>query len=287
MEQPDWDHLRYFLALHDAGTLSGAARAVRVEHTTVARRIDALEAALAVRLFDRFPKRWSLTAAGAALVPHARQMEDSLHGLMRAASGAAALSGTVRVSAPPALAAYLLAPQLGSMLQRLPGIEVDLRGEARQTDLTRREADIALRFQRPAVPGLALRLLTTLGYQLYASAAYLKRHQPDDWQFLGYDALLEETPQQQWLESIRGERRYSLRSNDVGTLYQAAVAGCGVAVLPRYFSGIRRGALVAIKAHDCPVKRKLWIVMHEDVRRSAPVRAVADQLIALFNAEPA
>ncbi|MTV40713.1 LysR family transcriptional regulator [Duganella radicis] len=279
MSQPDWDDLRFFLALHDAGTLSGAARAVGVEHTTVARRIDALETALAVKLFDRFPKGWSLTAAGRALVPHARQMEDNLHGLMRAASGAAAVRGKVRVSAPPALASWLLAPRLQPALHRLSGVELDLRGETRETDLMRRESDIALRYNRPTAPGLTVRSLATVAYRLCASEAYLARRAPAQWEFLGYDELLQHTPQHLWLEKVRGERRYCLRSNDLGTLFQAAVAGCGVAVLPDYF---RAEALVDIPAPACPVKRKLWIVMHEDVRRAAPVRAVADEIIALF-----
>jgi DNA-binding transcriptional LysR family regulator len=288
MNQPDWDDLRYFLALHDAGSLSGAARAAGVEHTTVARRIDALEAALAVRLFDRFPRGWSLTAAGRELVPHARKMEDGLHGLMRTASGGVALSGTVCVSAPPALCAYMLAPRLKPALERLSGIEVDVRGEARRADLMRRESDIALRFQRPTAPGLAVKLLATVGYRLYASAAYLKKHKPEQWQFLGYDEVLQEAPQHQWLDKIRGQRRYCLRSNDLGVLFQAAVAGCGVAVLPPLFFDIARSGLVAIEAPACPVKRKLWLVMHEDVRRSPPVRAVADEIIALFTSlEPA
>ncbi|MCU6498957.1 LysR family transcriptional regulator [Rugamonas sp. A1-17] len=282
MNQPDWNHLRYFLALHDAGTLSGAARAAGVEHTTVARRIDALEAALAVKLFDRFPKGWSLTAAGKALVPHARMMEESLHGLMRAASGATQLNGKVRVSAPPALAAYLLAPRLKPALSRLPGIEMDLRGESRETDLMRRESDIALRFRRPEAPGLVVRALTTVAYRLYASSDYLAARTPEQWEFAGYDELMQDTPQQQWLEKIRDGRRYCLRSNDLGALYQATLAGCGVAVLPEYLAAMQRGGLAAIDTPACPVRRKLWIVMHEDVRRAAPVRAVADELIALF-----
>jgi DNA-binding transcriptional LysR family regulator len=282
MNQPDWDDFRYFLALIDAGTLSGAARVAGVEHTTVARRIDALEGALAVKLFDRFPKGWSLTAAGKALVPHARKMEDSLHGVMRAASGAATLTGTVRVSAPPALAAYLLAPRLKAALHRLPGIEVDLRGEARQTDLMRREADIALRYNRPTAPGLAVRALTNLDFHLYASAAYLASRTPEQWEFIAYDELMQDTPQQQWLEKIRAGRRYCLRSNDLGALFHAAVAGCGVTVLPSYFLAMQGGDLVAVASPACPVRRKLWIVMHEDVRRAAPVRAVADEIIALF-----
>jgi len=281
MSQPDWDDLRYFLALHDAGTLSAAARTTGVEHTTVARRIDALEAALGVRLFDRFPKGWSLTAAGKALAPHVRKMEDGLHGVLRAATGAAELHGKVRVSAPPALAAWLLAPRLRPALHRLPGIELDLRGEARETDLMRRESDIAIRYNRPTAPGLAVRSVATVHYRLCASAGYLASRDPEEWEFLGYDDQLQHTPQHQWLEKIRCERRYCLRSNDLGALYQAALAGCGVVVLPDYLPLAGLLAVIA-PAPACPVKRKLWIVMHEDVRRAAPVRAVADEIIALL-----
>ncbi len=280
MSQPNWDDLRFFLALHDAGTLSGAARGLGVEHTTVARRIDALEASLAVKLFDRFPKGWSLTASGRELVAHARKMEEGLHGLLRAASGTAELSGKVRVSAPPAITAWVLAPGLQQALQRLPGIELDLRAELKVTDLMRRESDIAIRYQRPTSPGLAVRSLCTVSYQLCASEAYLSSRVPEQWEFLGYDELLQHTPQHQWLEKVRGARRYCMRSNDLGTLYQAALTGGGVAVLPDYFP---MSALVQIEAPVCPVKRKLWIVMHEDVRRAAPVRAVADEIIALLS----
>ena len=283
MQIPDWDDLRYFLALTEAGTLSGAAKACGVEHTTVARRIEALERALDTRLFDRFPKGWSLTAAGKALLPHARRVGDDMDTLRRVASGRAALAGVVCVSAPPAFATYVLAPRLTPALRRLPGIEIDLRAEIRQADLTRREADIALRYQRPTAPGVAVRLLTEVEYGLYASADYLARHAPAQWQFLGYDALQKDTPHQQWLDAMRGERRYCLRSNDLGTLVQAAAAGAGVAVLPHYFSRQPNG-LVWIESQPCPVRRKLWILMHEDVRRSAPVRAVADELAALFTA---
>ncbi|WP_317203431.1 LysR family transcriptional regulator [Janthinobacterium sp.] len=279
---PDWDHLRYFLALNKEGSLSGAARAIGVEHTTVARRIDALEAALSLRLFERIPKGWSLTAAGQALLPHACRMEDEMHALMRVASGSATLSGVVRVSGPPALVTHMLAPQLKQVLRRLPGIEVDLRAEMRRIDLMRREADIALRFNRPSTPGLVLRLLGSVGYGLYASPAYLAGRAQADWEFLGHNEQLQDTPQHQWLDKIRGERRYCLRSNDLHTLYQTAVAGCGVAVLPDYFFATPHAGLKYIDSEPCPIKRKLWIVMHEDVRRSAPVRAVADEIIGLF-----
>jgi DNA-binding transcriptional LysR family regulator len=283
MQDPDWDDLRFFLALCEAGTLTGAARATGVEHTTVARRIDALEAALAARLFDRFPKGWSLTAAGTALVPHARKLEDDMHALLNVARGASEVAGVVRVSAPPALAACLLAPRLRAPLARLPGIEIDLRAEARTTDLMRRQADIALRFARPTAPGLVTKLLAHVDYALYAQADYAASRLPAQWEFLGYDDLQQDAPQQEWLDKLRGARRYSVRSNDLLTLLQAAVAGCGVGVFPRYAAAGAPGMVVLDP--PCPVRRKLWLVMHDDVRRAPHVRAVADEIIAMFEHE--
>jgi len=281
---PDWDHFRYFLALVDATTLSGAARRLGVEHTTVARRIDLLESALKLRLFDRFPKGWALTSDGESMVPHARRLETDMHALMRASSESVALQGLVRVSAPPAITTYLLAPHLQKALRHVPEVEIELLAESRLVDLTRREADIALRFQRPASPGLAVRVIASLGYGLYAHRRYLKNRHPDDWEFLGYNDSLLDTPQQKWLDTIRGERRYCLRSNDLSVLFQAASAGQGVAVLPAYFEGLS-GGLVRIDAPACTIHRKLWMVLHEDVRRSARVRAVADAVVALFDDE--
>lgn len=283
MQNPDWDDLRFFLALCDAGTLSGAARATGVEHTTVARRIDALETALGAHLFDRFPKGWSLTAAGTALVPYARTLEDGMHALLNAARGASEVAGVVRVSAPPALAACLLAPRLRGPVARLPGVEIDLRAEARTADLMRRQADIALRFARPTSPGLVAKLLTHVDYALYAHEDYVASRAPAHWEFLGYDELQRDAPQQEWLDKLRDARRYALRSNDMLTLLQAAVAGCGVGVFPRYAAAGAPGLVVL--APPCPVRRKLWLVMHDDVRRSPHVRAVADEIIDMFEQE--
>jgi len=281
MRSPAWDDLRYFLALVESGTLSGAARALGVEHTTIARRIDALEAALTLRLFDRIQTGWSPTSDGAALIPHARRAEQEIQSIMRAAVGLGRITGVVRVSAPPLLAAAFLAPRLKHVLDRRPGIDIELLAESHVADLMRREADIALRFRRPTAAGLTVRAASAIDYGLYASASYLFERAPQQWEFLGYNDSLSDTPQQQWLDKIRGQRRYRLRSNDLSTLCEAAVAGLGVVVLPHYVSGLHT-RLVRIEAEHCPVKRKLWIVMHRDVRRAVRVRAIADELIALF-----
>ncbi len=284
MGAANWDDLRFFLALLQAGTLSGAARALRVEHTTVARRIDGLERAYTVRLFDRFAKGWVLTSEGTALVPLARSVEEQMLALQRAARGAMPLNGVVRVSGPPALVTHVLAPRLHDALRRYPGIALELMGESHWANLARREADIAVRHARPTAQGMATRLLTTMSYALYGSAAYLSARETREWEFLGYTDGLRDLPQQTWLDKFAGTRRFVLRSNEQCTLARAASSGLGLTVLPCLLAA-QLPDLVKADAVDCPVTRKLWMVMHEDVRRSARVRRIADEIGTLFSQE--
>lgn len=282
MHLEDWDHLRYYLAVIDAGSVSAAARALAVEHTTVARRIDALEKNLGLRLFDRLPRGWQLTAEGSALVDPARRIEAQVHALLRAAEAELPLAGPVRVSAPPALASCMLARALPAALARYPGIALEIIGEAHYADVLRRETDIALRFRRPDMPQLAVKMLATISYALYAGTGYCETHAGEDWEFLGFDSSLRDTPHANWLDSFADKRRFAMRSNDLSALAQAALEGHGIALLPAYVAGNTPG-LVRLPV-DCEVARDLWLVMHEDVRRSPRVRATADAIIAVFAA---
>ncbi|MEZ5501609.1 MAG: LysR family transcriptional regulator [Halioglobus sp.] len=284
METLNWDDIRYFLAVVETGSLTGAARHLRVEHTTVSRRIESLEKSLELRLFDRLPRQWQLTAEGENLIPGARRLEEEALSLQRAAAGAARLSGTVRISAPPVIASYLLVPQLVTLSEKLPGICVEVVGEIRDANLFRREADIALRMSRPKASGLAARPLLERGFALYASRHYLAQHGEKHWAFVGYEESLLEMPQQQWLEKIAADRPYAFRSTDLNILHQAARAGLGVGVLP-HFLARNDPLLVPISSPECPVKRTLWLVLHPDVRRSPRVRAVADEVVNIFAAD--
>jgi DNA-binding transcriptional LysR family regulator len=280
MHIEDWDHLRYFLGVIDAGSVSAAARALAVEHTTVARRIDALEKNLGLRLFDRLPRGWQLTLEGSALVDPARRIEAQVHALLRAAEAELPLAGPVRVSAPPALASCVLSRALPAALAPYPGIALEIIGEAHHADVLRRETDIALRFRRPDMPQAAVKMLATVRYALYACPGYSSGRAEDAWEFLGFDSSLRHTPHAAWLEDFAGQRRVAMRSNDLSALAQAAREGHGIALLPTYVARHTPG--LARLPVECEVSRDLWLVMHEDVRRSPRVRATADALIAVF-----
>jgi DNA-binding transcriptional LysR family regulator len=282
---PGWDDIRYFLELARQGKLTGAARALGVEHSTVARRVGALEAQLGVRLFDRLPKSWVLTGEGEGLLEYARRIEEQALAFSRASAGYGALRGTVRVSAPPVFASSFLALRLARARERWPGITIELIGESRQVNLYRREADLAVRLSRPEEPGLAGRPLAQLGYALYGVPAWAQRPAAE-WEFVGYDELLRETPQQRWLEQVAAGRPFSMRTNDLAAMHVACRAGLGLAALP-HFLARDDAALVRYDEFKCPVSRQVWLVIHPDVRKSPRVRAVAEVLAEIISGDAA
>lgn len=273
----DWEDVRVFLALAEQGSLSAAARRLDVDHTTVARRLAALEATLGVRLADRLPRAVSLTEAGRRFAARAAGMRDEAFALQRLARGLdAAEGGAVRVSAPPVFARVVVAPRLGELRRRHPGIVLDLIADQAFADLDRSEADLALRLSRPEPRGLIGRKLGEMRFGVYAAPDYLERP-PAAWEFVAHDRMPPELPQEAWLEEFRDGRPVTFRSNDNGILAAAARAGVGVALLPRYLAEAEPG-LVALNPGRPLPSREIWLAVHDDVRRAPRVRAVIDFL---------
>lgn len=273
----NWEDLRHFLALAETGSLSEAARVLGVDHTTVARRVAALETALSLRLIDRLPRAVMLTAEGQAIARLGKPMQEASLALQRAASGVAdTLAGPVRVSAPPAFATLVLAPHIATLKARHPGIIVDLGSDQRTADLDHREADIAVRLSRPTADGLIARKVGEIPFALYAARGYDKP--PAEWTFITHDGFPTVLPQQRWLDQIIGDRPVAFRTNDVITMAIAARAGLGVAVLP-YFVGEDDPGLIRLPSPEPPPVRDIWLVVHDDLRRAPRVRAVMEFLI--------
>lgn len=278
IEKPplQWDDVRYFLELVREGSLSGAARKLSVEHSTVARRVETLEQALGIRLFDRLSKGWSLTSEGEALVDQATRLDHEAQTFSRIALGVSSLNGKVRVSAPPVMAGHFLVPRLAGLRSQWQNIDLEIIGESRDTNLARGEADLAIRMSRPTAPGLATRCIGEMAYGLYACHGYTNRPK-EEWEFLGYEDNLIQVPQQQWLSKVAGERRFIFRSNDLSALLNATRVGLGISVLPHFLAMVDAG-LELIPDPVCLIKRQIWLVMHPDVKRSPRVRLVADLL---------
>ncbi|MFS8047602.1 LysR family transcriptional regulator [Rhizobium sp. BR 314] len=275
----DWDDLRYFVALVRCGTLSGAARLVGAEHTTVARRVAALEASLGVRLFERDAKGYSLTVEGERIVEAAYSIEDEIFGLQRqSASGPKGMIGTVRISAPPVFASSFLVPRLAPLRTSHPGIILELAGEYRAVSLSRREADIAIRMNRPEPASIIARQIGKIAYGLYGARNYLDHVAEELWTFIGYDEKLDHTPQQRWLLSIAKGRPLVFRTNDLASLRTATIAGMGLSALPR-FMGDSEPTLERLPIDGSAASRDLWLAYHPDLKRSPRIRLVVDHLV--------
>lgn len=280
----DWDTLKVFLALARTGTLSDTARQLGVDHSTVSRRIGALENALGMKLFDRLPRGYALTPEGQGLLPRAEEVENAVLSVERLAQGQdSAETGTVTVSAPPAFASHVLAPRLGGFHTKHPGILLEILAEPHTAHLHRREADIAVRLMPPEQDGLVARRIGQMGFGLYASPAYRNSLTPENGgRFLGYAAALDHVPQQRWLHRQAGGRPLALRTNDLNTLAAVTRAGMGVAALP-HFIAAGDSALVPVPppVADPAPTRGIWLVVHTDIRRAPRVRTVMNCLAAI------
>lgn len=277
----DWQDLVHFSALARHGSLSGAARALGVDHATVGRRIAALEQTLGLRLIDRLPRSSPLTADGRAVADLVAGMEHSAEAIRRYARGAAAApASVVRISAPPSVAGRIIAPAAVAFHQRHPGITLSLHGATGNLALDRGEADVAVRMTRPDDADLLVRRIGVMRFGLYATPAVAAL--PDaEWAFVGYDMALAQLTQQVWLESLLAGRPIVFRASDVFGQLEAARAGIGVVALPK-FLGDADPALIRLSTSIPAPTRDLWLVTYSDLGRSPPVRSVMDFLTELI-----
>ncbi|CCE07461.1 putative transcriptional regulator, LysR family [Bradyrhizobium sp. STM 3843] len=270
----DWTDLHHFVMLAREGTLSAAARALGVDHVTVARRIAALEQATRLKLVDRRARLYVLTEDGRRLATAAAPMEDAAYAVERAIKAARpGLLGEVTISAPPSLANAMIAPKLIELRRQHPGLTIKLIGEKRAASLNRREADVALRLTRPAEAGLVARRIGSFGFSLYGAPAYLRETPPSALSFIAYDASMDEAPQQQWLKAIAGRRAIVLLTSDLENQAAAARTGVGLAALP-HFLGDPDPHLVRFDPGRSEITREIWLVVHRDLSRAPLVRAV-------------
>jgi DNA-binding transcriptional LysR family regulator len=278
----DWDNLKFFLALAESGSLTRASEKLRVDHSTVARRVEMLERDLGVRVVERLSRSYRLTPEGEQVRDRAREIEARMAEIARFASTVdPLLNRVVRVNGPPAFISGFLASRLLPLQGQHPGLRIELVGESRQISLSQGETDLALRMSKPVEKGVTARKLAVVAYGLYASRDYLARCGGDPHDFLGFDDSLDHSPQQRWLKMLAGQRGFALRSNDLASLMTAARAGLGLAVLP-CIMGRNAPELVSVPTQLPPLTREIWLLFNRDVGRTPAVRMVIDHIIAIM-----
>jgi len=274
----DWENLRYFAAFARAGTLLGAARALGVEHATVARRVAGLEEQMGVKLVDRRGRRIVLTPEGERVAGMAERMGQEAQAIERLGLAAGAtLAGEVRISAPPTLAAAMLPAALVALRARHPDIGITIVGETRYASLDRREADIAVRMTKPEQGNFVISKLGNVGFGFYATAAYLAATLEEQRTFIAYDETMASAPQSIRLADATEGRKVALRATTLEFQLAAACAGGGIAMLPNFMLAGVDDLVEAIPQRQ-PMTRELWLVVHADIRNVQIIRVVMEAL---------
>jgi len=283
----DWNDLRYFLTIARSGSLAKAARELSVEHTTVSRRLSALEGDLGTRLFARGPGGLTLTPAGKDILPIAESIRDQIATLERCVTGAdGRVAGTVRLTIPESGISYFT-QRLTELRSRHPELLIELISDNRTLDIRRGEADLAVRFAATPDPELIVRKAGKAGWSLYASPAYLARKGPlasiedlSGHELIGYADLLSEVEGERWARSLKRPPNVVMRGNSIAGVARAAVEGIGIAPLP-CFAAAQEPGLVRITPRLVG-ERDILLVAHPDLVRVARVRATLDFLAELF-----
>lgn len=266
----DWNDLRYVLAVADHGGLAAAARVLGVNHTTVLRRVNAFEAEQGLRLFERLPSGYALTVGGEEMLAAARQMSGVVADLERRLAGQdLRLEGTVRVATTDTLAASLLPRHLASFRTLHPGVVVELAVGNTVANLSRRDADAAIRPMASPPETLVGRRICPVGFAPFAAPGM----SAGPW--LAPDESLSGSVAGRWMRANVPNADVAARADSLLALRDLAAVGLGRAVLPCYL-GDRDPRLVRAGPLLPDVASELWVLTHEDLRRTARVRVLLE-----------
>lgn len=270
----NWDDLRFFLALARRRTVSAAGRELDVKHTTVSRRIKALEQRLGTRLFDHLADGYALTPAGENLFQYALNMEEQAQAVDRQVFGLdSQLQGGLVVTASHDVFSRLVIPQLAGFRNTYPGINLQLLSSTGLADLGARQADIALRLTPKPPDYLIGKMIMPLGIGIYASRRYLEHNSTPRHLVLWNDEI--EIPE--WALVNFPTAQVAIRANDVTTLLACLDHDMGVTMLPCYI-GDTDPALCRLDLPLAPSTWGVWVLSHVDLRATARVRVCREFL---------
>jgi DNA-binding transcriptional LysR family regulator len=287
-----WDHLRFFLAVAGQGNLAAAARALNVNHSTVFRRINALESELGARLFERLPEGYVPTPLGEAVLEQARRVDEAVAALNRtAAGGDLELKGDVRMTTAPNLATEFVAPSLERFRVKHPGIRVEISVSDSDYDLARRQADLALRATSSPPEYLVGRRVMNIPWFACGARRYLKtcgivpQSTADlaDHPLIGADLAFRRLRAFAWLHGQFAREQFVATAGDLNTMAALIAAGLGIGILP---ADQHRRGLERLFRLDPSFTSVLWLLTHADLRNVARVRALSNHLFDELRADP-
>lgn len=283
----DWNRARAFLVTAEEGSLSAAARALGMTQPTLGRQVTALEQELGIVLFERVGRGLALTPSGLDLVSHVRNMGEAANRVSLAASGQSqSIQGHICISASEVHAAFLLPPIIAKLRQTAPGIAIEIIASNTASDLSRREADIAIRSFRPTQAELIARKIKDVAARLYASKAYLKRIGtptcPEDLQcadFIDFDDSDRLLNGLNELGLNLTRENFPIQTKNHIVQWQMVKQGLGIGVMPENIGDAEPLVQRALPELD-PIVFPIWLTTHRELNTSRRVRLVFDLLAA-------
>jgi len=284
-----WDDLKMFLEVARHGSVHAAAKRLRLDHSTVCRRIGRLESLLAVKLFDRSRKGIAVRSEAQGLLKHIEQMDRHAGHLEDAfVRGKSTTTQVVRIATMEGIASGYLARRLPALAQFGPNVKIELVSIPQAVDLSRKEADVFLSFFNPDARGLKSTLFGTFSLFLYCSKDYLRRHGAprtredlDAHVFVGYIDDLLTINAVRWVDEVVTAPDVSFHSNSVFAQCNAAVSGLGIALLPT-FVGEGVAGLQRILPENVSVQREVWVSVRTEQSHLSRIKAATQFLKHIF-----
>lgn len=281
----DWNRAKSFLVAVEEGSYSAAAKALGVSQPTIGRQIGELEQELKVALFERAGRGLVLTPHGRQLVRHVKAMADAAEQLSLASSGhAQSLSGTVRISVSEVVGALVLPEIVKRLHETEPGIELEILATMEESDLLRREADIAVRLYRPEQPDLIAKKVASTEFYAYATLEYIKRSRLDkrnadlsNAEFIGFDdnSILTRVLKEKGYPVT--SKNFPVRTDSRLVQWELTKSGVGIGIMPREV-GDNEASVVRLSSAFSPVSVDMWLVVHRELRTNLRIKYVFDFL---------
>ncbi|MEE4144552.1 MAG: LysR family transcriptional regulator [Halieaceae bacterium] len=283
----DWDDLKVFLALSRKGSARGAAQELGVSNSTITRRLDDMEHKLRTHLFDRTPDGYRMTAAGEQVLPTAEHVEELVMGVERKITGGdQELRGSIRLSLPPAGSLGFLVSRLARFAQQYPGIDLELASSQDAADLSRREADIAVRVMPAGVQPpeyLIGRHLSMLTASAYVHKDLLNTDDPADVSHLSWIGKRSVFQKEEWLaQTDYPDRPVRHAIVDLTLLADAVRYRMGMAYMP-CFMAFDDPEIVRVPGATIVHHSDMWVLTHKDLRLSARLRVLREVIAEEFD----
>lgn len=279
--QLEWSDLSVILAVCRTGSLSGAARSLGQNHSTIFRKINAIEQKTGVRFFERLPGGYSMTEAGMTALQYAERIENEFHALAREVLGQdTRLQGKIRVAAPEAFTTQISPRLFAEFCRQHPQVTIEVAGGHSALDLSRREADVAIRATTKPPDASVGRQVCDFRFAIYATPDYLKKHKDiplseQNWCLIqGTVGWL--TPFI-WKKKEQGERMTVFSCTTTLAVLNAAAEGMGLTFMPCYVADVDKRFVRVGKPVEA-LTMQLWILTHPDLRHTTRVKALMDFL---------